>query len=259
MALDISALRAKLNTFQGQGQRSSAFWKPSAGKTIVRIVPLTDRPENPFSELYFHYLGNKTHLSPMTYGNRDPIAEFADNLRGDGSRESYQQAREFMPKLRTFVPVVVRGEEDEGVRFWSFGKTVYQELLQIIADPDYGDITHIETGRDITVTYIPQEQSDTNFPKTSVMAKPNQTPLSEDATLVERWTTSQPDLRSLYKEPSFEELSAFLKRYLDPDGAVDAPETSVTQQVTTPVAAAPQQTSAPVKSAVDEFESLFAE
>jgi hypothetical protein len=110
MALDISALRAKLNTFQGQGQRSSAFWKPSAGKTIVRIVPLTDRPENPFSELYFHYLGNKTHLSPMTYGNRDPIAEFADNLRGDGSRESYQQAREFMPKLRTFVPVVVRGE-----------------------------------------------------------------------------------------------------------------------------------------------------
>jgi hypothetical protein len=128
--------------------------------------------------------------------------------------------------------------------------------VKIIADPDYGDITHIETGRDITVTYIPQEQSDTNFPKTSVMAKPNQTPLSEDARLVENWTTSQPDLRSLYKEPSFEELSAFLKRYLDPDGAVDAPETSVTQQVTT---AAPQQTSAPVKSAVDEFESLFAE
>ena len=60
MALDISALRAKLNTFQGQGQRSSAFWKPSAGKTIVRIVPLTDRPENPFSELYFHY-------SPKSY------------------------------------------------------------------------------------------------------------------------------------------------------------------------------------------------
>ena len=33
------------------------------------------------------------------------------------------------PKLRTFVPVVVRGEEGEGVRFWGFGKTVYQEIL----------------------------------------------------------------------------------------------------------------------------------
>lgn len=257
MALDIAALRAKLNSFQGQGERSNAFWKPQEGKTVIRIVPLADRPENPFSELYFHYLGNKTHLSPITYGNRDPIAEFADNLRGDGSRESYQESRAFMPKLRTFVPVVVRGEEDEGVRFWSFGKTVYQELLQIIADPDYGDITNIENGRDITVTHIPQEKSDTNFAKTSVMPKPNQTVLSDDSRLVEQWTTNQPDLRSLFKEPSYEELSVFLKRYLDPDGSVDAPETSVTQQVTSPVA--PQQTRSPVKNAVDEFEALFAE
>jgi len=257
MALDIAALRAKLNSFQGQGERTSAFWKPTEGKTVIRIVPMASRPENPFSELYFHYLGNKTHLSPITYGNRDPIAEFADNLRGDGSRESYQQARAFMPKLRTFVPVIVRGEEDQGVRFWSFGKTVYQELLQIISDADYGDITHIEKGRDITVTHIPQEKSDTNFAKTSVMPKPNQTPLSDDAQLMESWTTTQPDLRSLFKEPSYEELSVFLKRYLDPDGSVDAPETSVTQQVTTP--ATPQQTNSPVKSAVDEFEALFSE
>lgn len=257
MALDIAALRAKLNSFQGQGERTTAFWKPTEGKTVVRIVPLSDRPENPFSELYFHYLGNKTHLSPITYGNRDPIAEFADDLRSDGSRESYQQARAFMPKLRTYVPVIVRGEEDQGVRFWSFGKTVYQELLSIIADPDYGDITHIENGRDITVTYIPQEKSDTNFAKTSVMAKPNQTPLSDDPRLVKEWTTHQPDLRSLHKEPSFEELSVFLKRFLDPDGAVDAPDESVTQQVTTPVSSTPQTST--VKNVVDEFEALFGE
>ena len=67
MALDIAALRAKLNSFQGQGERTSAFWKPQEGKTVVRIVPLTDRPENPFSELYFHYLGNKT---PKSYDLR---------------------------------------------------------------------------------------------------------------------------------------------------------------------------------------------
>src|SRR6056300_1152313 len=261
MSLDIAALRAKLGSFQGQGDRKSSIWRPQEGKTVIRIVPLADRPENPFSELYFHYLGNKTHLSPMTYGNRDPIAEFADNLRGDGSRESYQQARAFMPKLRTYVPVVVRGEEDMGVRFWSFGKTVYKQLLEIIADADYGDITHLETGRDITITYVPQDKSDTNFAKTSVMAKPNQTPLSEDPQLLTDWSTNQPDLRSLYTEPTFEELSAFLKRYLDPDGSADAPETSVTQQVTAPVVEAPtpQTTATPVASAVDEFESMFAE
>ena len=35
--------------------------------------------------------------------------------------------------------MVVRGEEKQGVKFWGFGKTVYQELLSIM-DPDYGDI-----------------------------------------------------------------------------------------------------------------------
>ena len=53
--------------------------------------------------------------------------------------------------MRTFVPVVVRGEETEGVKWWGFGKTVYQELLSIIADPDYGDISDSMTGRDIVV------------------------------------------------------------------------------------------------------------
>ena len=55
------------------------------------------------------------------------------------------------PKLRTFVPVIVRGEEGEGVRFWGFGKTVYQEILGYIADPDYGDITDPTSGRDLTI------------------------------------------------------------------------------------------------------------
>ena len=57
------------------------------------------------------------------------------------------------PKLRTFVPVIVRGEEGEGVRFWGFGKTVYQEILGYITDPDYGDITDPTSGRDLTIEY----------------------------------------------------------------------------------------------------------
>ncbi len=77
MALDINALKSKLNSFKrtGGGDRDTAIWKPKEGKTVIRIVPWKDNPENPFIELYFHYLGNKTHLSPLSYGNRDPIAE----------------------------------------------------------------------------------------------------------------------------------------------------------------------------------------
>jgi hypothetical protein len=83
------------------------------------------------------------------------------------------------PKLRTFVPVLVRGEEGEGVKFWGFGKTVYQEILGYIADPDYGDITDPSSGRDITIEYTSAEDAGTSYPVTTIRVKPNVTPLSE--------------------------------------------------------------------------------
>ena len=48
--------------------------------------------------------------------------------------------------------MIVRGEENEGVKYWGFGKTVYQELLSII-DPDYGDISDPVSGRDVVVEF----------------------------------------------------------------------------------------------------------
>ena len=67
-----------------------------------------------------------------------------------------RKAKAWRTKLRTFVPVVVRGEEGEGVRFWGFGKTVYQEILGYIG-PDYGDITDPTSGRDLTIEYKSEE------------------------------------------------------------------------------------------------------
>ncbi len=159
-----------------------------------------------------------------------------------------------MPKLRTYIPVIVRGEEDKGVRFYSFGKTVYQELLSYISDPDYGDITDPKTGRDIVVEYIPKEKSDTNFAKTSVKVKPSQTPLSSDSAQMKMWMTEQPDIKELYTEPTYNELKVALEKYLDPDNSVlpstrdDEPKSVVAET------AAPKEN---VKKAVDEFDALF--
>ena len=266
MALDMDALRAKLDRFKNQGERSNSFWRPKEGKTIIRIVPWAERPENPFIETYFHYLGNRTHLSPKTYGQPDPILEFGEHLRGDGNKEAWQQAKPFFPKLRTFVPVIVRGEEDQGVRYWSFGKTVLVDLLSFIDDEDYGDITDIVNGRDVTVEYIPQEKSDTNFAKTKVRPKPNQTPLSDDDELVEKWTTEQPKFRSLFKEHTYEELKSFLEKYLDPDGEETGPSSVATEtlspdteeeEVEEKPKKAKKETKSKVDKVTDDFDEMF--
>ena len=139
--MDLDAIKSRLN--QLQNTQTNAFWKPQPGKSQIRIVPYLHDKNNPFSELFFHYslVPNKTVLSPLSYGRPDPVQQFADKLKSTGNKDEWIQGKRIEPKMRTFVPVVVRGEESEGVKFWGFGKTVYQELLGIIADPDYGDIS----------------------------------------------------------------------------------------------------------------------
>ncbi len=259
MALDIAALKSKLDKFNRVGggtQTSEALWRPTEGKTTIRIVPWKENKENPFIELYFHYLGNKTYLSPTSYGNRDPIAEFGESLLGKRSKEEYEEAKQFLPKLRTYVPIIVRGEEEKGVRYMSFGKTVYKQLLEFIADPDIGDVTSIEGGRDLTVTYVPKEKSDTNFAKTTIMYKPNVTPLSTDRDQMRRWVTEQPNMKELYTEPSYSELKTVLENFLDPDAATrtQAGPTSVTEEEKSAV-----KKSESVDTALDEFDALFQE
>ena len=145
--------KSRLNQLQTTNNRTSNLWKPSPGNQIVRIVSYKFNKDNPFIELYFHYdLGGKNYLSPISFGRPDPIEEFIQKLKGTGSKDDYRLGKKVRKKMRTYT-VVVRGEESQGVKFWGFGKTVYQELLSIIADPDYGDITDQVSGRDVAVEF----------------------------------------------------------------------------------------------------------
>ena len=215
--MDLNAIKNRLNQLQTTSNRTSNLWKPSPGSQVVRIVPYKFNKDNPFIELYFHYdLGGKNYLSPMSFGRPDPIEEFAQKLKSTGSKEDYRLGRKVEAKMRTYAPVVVRGEENQGVKFWGFGKTVYQELLSIIADPDYGDITDPVNGRDVSVEFISAEESGASFPKTNIRVKPNQTPISDEPSVLEKVKTSQKDITEIYQEQSYEDLTNVLNEWLNP-------------------------------------------
>lgn len=261
--LDIAGLKSKLQSFSRKGnreERDAAQWRPPEGKSTIRIVPLKESPQNPFIELQFHYdIGTRPYLSPLSYGNRDPINDFADGLIADETipvKERYAQAKPFRPKARTFLAVIVRGEEEKGVRLYSFGTTVYKQIASYMVDEDYGDITDVKEGRDIVLEVIPKEKSDTNFPQTNVKVKPNTSPLSANAEQVKSWLTNQPDVKVLFEEPTFNELKVLLERHLDPDGAVtaEAKDKQESPSVTAAVAA-PKATAK--KNGLDTFDDFF--
>ena len=216
--MDLNAIKNRLNQLQTTNTRTSNLWKPQPGTQVVRIVPYKFNQSNPFIELYFHYdLGGKNYLSPISFGRPDPIEEFAQKLKSTGSKDDYRLGRKVEAKMRTFAPVVVRGEDKEGVRFWGFGKTVYQELLSIIADPDYGDITDPVSGRDVAVEFKTAEETGKSFPSTSIRVKPNQTPITEDASVLESIKESQKNITEIYQEQSYDELTTALNEYLNGD------------------------------------------
>ena len=251
--MDINAIKNKLTQLQSTTSNKDNFWKPEPGKQVVRIVPYKHNKDNPFIELYFHYnLGNnKTYMSPVSFGKPDPVEEFANKLKSTGNKDEWIQGKRLEPKMRTFVPVIVRGREDEGVKFWGFGKTVYQELLGVIADPDYGDITDPTNGRDIGIERQTPAEAGNQYGKTTVRVKPNQTTITDNDTLLQSVFDNQPDLTELYNEPSYDELKEVLAGYLNPES--DS-ESDVTTQPTSKPAT---QTTATVEKVEDAFDELF--
>ena len=250
--MNLDEIKKRLDKLNNKGGGGSSdfknnFWRPPVGeKSVVRIVPYAHNKDFPFSELYFYFgIGKPRMIALSNFSESDPILEFATTLKKSGDKENMELAKKLYPKLRIFAPVVVRGEEDKGVRFYEFGKMVYQELLGVMADEDYGDITAVQNGRDVTVEVIPAAETGKMFNTTTVRVKPNQTPLSDDAKLAESLLENQKDIVSLFKKYTFEEMKDELQGWLKPSEEDGGKETEVK--------AAPSKTKKDIDSKLDEL------
>jgi hypothetical protein len=219
MAINLDAIRNKLNQLSGNATKKSNFWKlPEGEEATIRLLSFPNNDGQPFKELYFYYnVGdNRGLLAPFQFGKPDPFQELISKLREDGSKESYELAKKLYPKMRCYAPVVVRGEEDKGVQLWSFGKQLYQAFLGIMLDEDYGDITDPSTGRDVKVTS--SKTPGRQWPTTEVLPRGSRTPLSKDQRQAKEWLDNIPDINNVYDLKTYEELEKVINDWLESDG-----------------------------------------
>ena len=241
--VNLDLIRKKLDTISGKNKTSNHFWKPDNGTQTVRIIPYKYNLENPFIELRFYYYQQrnaptKTFLSPNVVGEPDPVLEFCEKLRSTGSKENWVLSKRYEPKLRTYVPVIVRGEEDKGVRFWGFGKTVYEMLLKKMANPDFGDITDLEEGNDVIVEFTKTPPSGKTFPETTIEVRVKKTPAVDPTKdKLVQMLTNQVDIMTLFTVPKYDDLKREFEASINPEeedpnvepaesGAVSNDETS---------------------------------
>ena len=217
MSLDIAKMKAKLEASKNPkgGSQDSTKWKPSEGDQTLRILPTADG--DPFKEFHFHYNVGKNPgiLCPKkNHGEHCPVCEFASSLWREGMDNNDDNAKREAKKLfvrkRYFSPILVRGEEEKGVRIWSYGKMAYELLLGLVLDPDYGDITDPETGTDIVLTYtVPGTPG--SFPKSQIKARRRPSVLCDESVGdCNDLLGSVPDISSIFTRVTPDEVQAML-------------------------------------------------
>jgi hypothetical protein len=243
MAIDLDAIRRKLGQLSGQNSKKNKFWRPTEGEdATIRLLSFADNDGQPFKELWFYYnIGNNPGmLTPNQFGDPDPIQELINTLRNESrdNKSAYELQKKLWPKMRCFAPVIVRGEEDKGVRLWSFGKMVYQELLGYMLDEDYGDITDVKAGRDLKISC--RKQPGKKWAETKVTPRVKQTPLSSDKKQSDEWLESVPDPMDLYTVKTYAELSKIINDWMndDPENSDGESERGGTGAASTPKASA---------------------
>ena len=223
MGLDIARIRARLDTVKNNGKAGGSFWRPKDGTQAIRIVPTADG--DPFKDYWFHYnLGPEQKgglLCPKkNHGDDCPICTFKDTLWKEFNEtqdpDTMKLAKDMSPRQRFFSPVLVRGEENEGVRVWGYGKEAYTSLLNLVLNPEYGDITDVDDGTDLTLTY--GKPPGANFPKTTLTPRRRTNPLCDEAVggdaECNRLLENIPNFDSLFVQKSASEVQQALDAFV---------------------------------------------
>jgi hypothetical protein len=267
--MDINAIKAKLNSLQQSGSSkkdkidyTKYYWKPKQeGKYQIRFVPSKFDKKNPFKEIFVHYGISKFPILALTNWNeKDPIVEFAKQLRNTNDKENWKLAKKIDPKMRVYAPVIVRGEEDKGVRLWEFGKEIYLQLLGIAEDEDYGDYTDINEGRDFTVEAIIGDIGGRQGLKSSIRVKPKTAVLSSNKAEIEKWLEEQPNVLEIQRKMEFDALKEVLQNWLAPTEENTSPDTEEEEsedESDMPWEKDSSPSGTKPKTKVDEFNKLF--
>ena len=271
--MDLDVIKQRLDSLNKQSNNNSGgggknlFWKPSVGKQVIRVVPSKFNKSNPFTEMMFYYgIGSKRVMaSPANWGEKDPIMEFAKQLRGTNDKENWRLAKKLDAKVRIFAPIVVRGQESEGVKLWQFGKEVYQDFLNMAADEEIGDFTDIAQGRDIKLTTVGPEVTGTPYNKTSIGPSLKTSALADGEDAINTLLQEQADPMKVFKALSYDEMKSALQEWLSPEDSeeegdiISEPAVAFDNDEKEEPKSNYSLSSKPKQSKADKFDSLFDE
>ena len=229
MSINMELMRKNLAHLRGddKGDANSVWFRPDEGEQDIRIVPSGDG--DPLKEMHFHYNVGEHRggivCPKRNFGERCPICEFASSLWKEGTNNNDEEskilAKSLFVRARYFSPVVLRGQEEQGVKVYGYGKRAYELLLGYILDPEYGDITDALEGTDISLVYT-KPTAPGAYPQTSLKMRRNTSALLEDTEAIPALLDGMPDFDSLFERLTPEQIDAILDEQLCSDASAES-------------------------------------
>jgi hypothetical protein len=178
MALDFELLRKEYQEAIAQ-QATDDYWVPELGENLIRVLPPQDgKLFYKKVGVHFKLVGSGMEYCPrLTEGLACPVCEVVDQLRKMKTPVASQLVNRLAVVERFLMNVIVLKEgEEKSIKQYLAPKTVRVALLKTILDPDYGDITDLNRGRNVVIEKV---QGSGGFVNYSVRVKPREVSVRE--------------------------------------------------------------------------------
>lgn len=244
--MDINELRNRLNNLNNKSKSTVGQWKPK-DEHQVRLVQYP-HDEDSFIERTFHYnIDQREFLCPKQFGNDCPVCEFAEgdlrNWNGPNGqpkpeaqrRADWELYKKIQSRPRFYVPMIERGKESEGVRFWSMTPAQMGQALDVCGDGDRladvgvkpGDtagafkvLFDVEKGYDLTVSFKKPNNADgkgntKSITLIEIKGKIRSSPLASSKKASDDLVKSCKNVKELLTEVSSAEVDKIFKKFLN--------------------------------------------
>lgn len=228
------------NSNGGGGNKGGvSFLDVKDGRNVIRILPPAKDAESFYTEAWVHYGVGKTKdnkkgtmvVCPTTNDEnaKCPVCELSKEFYALSSKKDddmSKQAKSFFRKKRVYYNAISRDEdlsvyekqgegddakwmntktdeEESPVKVFGSGVGIFKDIIGLIVDPEYGDVTDEEEGLDLIITKTGSGQFNTNYDVKTVR---KESPVGFD-----KWEESLNDLSIFTKSKTYEEIAKIME------------------------------------------------
>lgn len=250
--MNLNDLKERLASLNRRTQKANDIWKPKDEHDIRLLrYPHSDDPLIP---LHFHYeIGDTPSIlcPKVNFGDDCVICDFCDALKSwktpDGDdkpdserKQDWELFKKIQPKARVFVPMVERGKESEGARWWGITPNQAEALLGECADGDRLEelgIDKDDTARALDILFgkkaydlhvsfakVGEKGNNKTYAQVTTKAKIKATPICKDAKAEADLIASIKKITEVYPKVTSKEVENIFKKFAGNSGAEAKPE-----------------------------------